>query len=327
LACVEPRAFAPQWNADDRRAAIAGPVGTLVGAGVGLIYLLTGGRMRSRQNPASGRQALPPPAGWAGHRPGVWIILGVGYLAAMTLGVGGLAVWALLSGQPATGVAFAVATVYLGHVVGLGVWGLWGPPRPLRSGARASSDDDSGGVSFHYSTWAYYWLTAVLVMTMLGVVGFAAAAAATATAGGLLAAALLALMTVVLLWFLITMLRLAPGRLTLSSTGIDHRSLTHTHFVPWYAIFEISAVWAGFPLLVAKAFPSEGTRLVRYLGRFGAQEFLPFLVVRVRWLATDPVVVYDALSFYHAHPDQRAELATSAALQRISSGRIASEDH
>jgi hypothetical protein len=273
------------------------------------------------------RQAFPPPAGWAGHRPGVWIVLGVGYLAAMTLGAGGLAVWALLSGRPATGLVSVLAAVYLAHVVGLGVSGLWGPPRPLRSGARSSSDDDCGGVSFHYSTWAYYWMTAVLVMTILGVAGFAAAAAATATAGGLLAACLLALMTVVLLWFVVTMLRLAPGRLTLSSTGIDHRGLTHSHLVPWYAIFEISAVWVGFPLLVAKAVPSEGTRLVRHLGRFGNQEFLPFLVVRVRWLATDPVVVYDALSFYHTHPDQRAELATSAALERISSGRIVSQDH
>jgi hypothetical protein len=285
---------------------------------------------RTQQNPAGGsggRQALPPPAGWAGHRPGVWIVLGVGYLAAMTLGAGGLAVWALLSDQPATSLAFALAAVYLAHVVGLGVWGLWGSPRPRRSDARASTDDDSGGVSFAYSTWAYYWLTATLVMTILGVAGFAAAVAATATTGGLLAACLLALMTVVRLWFVVTMLRLAPGRLTLSPTGIHHRGLTHTHFVPWYAIFEISAVWVGFPLLVAKAFPSEGTRLIRHLGRFGTQEFLPFLVVRARWLATDPVVVYHALSFYHVHPDQRAELATPAALERISSGRIVNQDH
>jgi hypothetical protein len=257
----------------------------------------------------------------------MWIVLGAGYLAAMTLGAGGLAVWAFLSGRPATGLVFALAAVYLAHVVGMGVWALWGPPRPRRSDARASSDDDSGGVSFAYSTWAYYWMTATLVMTILGVAGFAAAAAATATTGGLLVACLLALMTVVLLWFVVTMLRLAPGRLTLSSAGVHHRGLIYTHFVPWYAIFEISAVWVGFPLLVAKAFPSEGTRLVRYLGRFGTPEYLPFLVVRVRWLATDPVVVYDALSFYHTHPDQRAELATPAALERINSGRIANQEH
>lgn len=115
-------------------------------------------------------------------------------------------------------------------------------------------------------------------------------------------------------------------RTSLSSIGVYHRSVTHTHFVPWYAIAEISAVWAGLPLIVAKAAPSEGTRLVRYLGRFGTQDFLPFLVVRARWLATDPVVVYDVLSFYHAHPDQRAELATPAALERIAGGRIASQD-
>jgi hypothetical protein len=255
----------------------------------------------------------------------VWIVLGLAYLAVMTLGTGGVSVWALLSGQPAIGLAFAVATIYLGHIVGFGVWALWGPPRLHRRGAHRSTDP--AGVSFHYSTWAHYWLTSVLLLTALGLAAVAAVAAATATTGGALAAALLAIVALVLLWFLITMLRLAPGRLTLSSAGVEHRSLTHTHFVPWYAVFEISAVWAGFPLLVAKAAPSEGTWLIRHLGRFGTQDFLPFLVVRVRWLATDPVVVYNALSFYHAHPDQRAELATSAALERISSGRIASQDH
>jgi hypothetical protein len=286
--------------------------------------------VRTRQNPpdgSGGRQALPPPAGWAGHRPSVWIVLRVAYLAVMTLGAGGVAVWALVSGRPLTGLALAPAAVYLAHVVGFGMWVLWGPPRRRRSGARTSTDDDPGGVSFAYSAWAYYWLTAVLVMTTLGVAGVAAVSAVTATVGGLLVAAILALMALGLLWFLVTMLRLAPGRLTLSSTGLYHRGLTHTHFVPWYAIAEISAVWAGFPLIVAKAAPSEGTRLVRHLGRFGTQDFLPFLVVRARWLATDPVVVYDAVSFYHTHPDQRAELATPAALERIRSGRIAGRDH
>jgi len=286
--------------------------------------------MRTEQNPIggpAGRHVLPPPAGWAGHRPGAWIVLGLGYLAALALGAGGASAWALLSGQPMTGLAFALGAVYLAHIVGLGVWGLWGPPRPSRTGALTSTDNGPSGVSFPYSAWAYYWLTAILVMTTLGVGVITAFAAATATAKGLPVVAILVVLTLGPLWLLVTMLRLAPGRITLSPTGVYHRSLTFTHFVPWYAIVEISAVWAGFPRIVAKALPSEDTRLIRYGGRFGTPEFLPFLVVRARWLSADPVVAYHALSFYHAHPDQRSELATPAALERISNGRTVNQDH
>jgi hypothetical protein len=37
-------------------------------------------------------------------------------------------------------------------------------------------------------------------------------------------------------WFLVTMLRLAPGSLIVSPTGVDHQSLTSTCFIPWHAI-------------------------------------------------------------------------------------------
>ena len=45
------------------------------------------------------------------------------------------------------------------------------------------------------------------------------------------------------------------------------------------------------------------------------------MVIRTGWLASDPTLVYHALSFYHAHPDLRGELATPDVLDRISSGR------
>ncbi len=58
------------------------------------------------------------------------------------------------------------------------------------------------------------------------------------------------------------------------------------------------------------------------MGRFGSGEvqFLPLMVIRTAWLATDPTTVYHALSFYHAHPELRAELATPEALDRIGNG-------
>jgi hypothetical protein len=34
-----------------------------------------------------------------------------------------------------------------------------------------------------------------------------------------------------------------PGEVTVSPAGVFHRSLTHIHFVPWYAITEVEARW------------------------------------------------------------------------------------
>jgi hypothetical protein len=155
-------------------------------------------------------------------------------------------------------------------------------------------------------------------------VGFALSA----TVVGVVLAVVLGVLVLVVGWVLVTMLRLAPGKLILSPAGVDHRSLTSTHFIPWHAIVAVSAEWVGTPIIAVKAFPSEDTRVRRYMGRFGSGEvqFLPLMVIRTAWLATDPTTVYDALSFYHAHPDLRAELATPAALDRISNGRAVGQE-
>jgi hypothetical protein len=57
-----------------------------------------------------------------------------------------------------------------------------------------------------------------------------------------------------------------------------------------------------------KAFPSADTRVRRYLGRFGSGElrFWPIVVIRTGWLASDPTIVYHAVSFHHAHPELRS---------------------
>jgi hypothetical protein len=122
------------------------------------------------------------------------------------------------------------------------------------------------------------------------------------------------MLAAVVAWFLGTVLRLAPGEVRVSAEGVLHRSLTATHFVPWYAVFDVTAEFAGTPLIVVKAHTSDGTRLRRHTGRLGTAEmqFLPYLVVRVPWLAADPVEVYRTLTFYAAHADRRSDLATGA---------------
>jgi len=187
----------------------------------------------------------------------------------------------------------------------------------------AAAPDGGEGVRFAYSPGTYYWFTAVLVLTELGLLAMVLPAAASATVLGIASAVIVAAMAAAIAWFLVTMLRLAPGGVLLSSAGVHHRSLTFTHFVPWHTIVGVAAGWLNTPIILVRAAPSAGTRIHRHTGRFGTAElrYLPFMVIRGYWLATNPATVYHAISFYHAHPDLRAELHDHSALDRITSGR------
>lgn len=272
--------------------------------------------------------ALPRPAGWTQQRLPVWLKFSMGLVALMALGFAAEAAWLFWTGQLASGVPLVAGAIVLGHVVGLGTRVWWPRRRSSRTSTLNATSDAPKGVTFTYSAWSYYWVTALLVMTELVVLALAVGIALSSTVVGVVLAAILGVLAMVVGWSLVTMLRLAPGKLILSSAGVDHRSLTSTHFIPWSAIVGVSAEWLGTPIIAVKAFPSTDTRVRRYMGRFGSGEvqFLPVMVIRTAWLATDPTTVYHALSFYHAHPDLRAELATPAALHRISNGRTVGPD-
>ena len=252
----------------------------------------------------------------------------MGFAALMALGMAAEAAWLFWTGQLATGVPLAAGAIFLGHVVGLSTRVWWPRRRSSRTSTLTATPDGTRGVTFIYSAWSYYWLMAVLVMTELVALAVTVAAGLSATVVGVVLAVVIGALAMGVGWFLVTMLRLAPGKLILSPAGVDHHSLTSTHFIPWSAIMGVSAEWVGTPIIVVKAFPSTDTRVRRYMGRFGSGEgqFLPLMVIRTAWLATDPTTVYDALSFYHAHPDLRAELATPAALDRISNGRAVGQE-
>jgi hypothetical protein len=222
----------------------------------------------------------------------------------------------------------AAGAIFLGHVVGLSSRIWWPHQRPIQPSTLTATPDGTKGVTFPYSAWPYYWLTAVLVMTELVALAVTVATALSATVVGVMLAVVIGALATGVGWFLVTMLRLAPGKLLLSPAGVDHRSLTSTHFIPWRAIVAVSAEWIGTPIIAVGAFPSEETRVRRYLGRFGSGEmqFLPVMVIRTAWLATDPITVCSALSFYHAHPELRDELATPEALDRIGNGRAARQN-
>jgi hypothetical protein len=275
-----------------------------------------------------GSSPLPRPASWTEHRLPAWLKVWLGFLALIALGTAAEAAWSFWTGQPAAGVPLAAGAIFLGHVVGLATR-LWWPRRRFRrTPTLTRAPDGTTGVTFTYSAWTYYWLTAVLVMTELGALALTVALALSATVVGVVVAVVIGVLVLVVGWVLITMLRLAPGKLILSPSGVYHRGVASTHFVPWHAIVAVSADWVGTPIIAVKAVPSEDTRVRRYMGRFGPREvqFLPIMVVSTVWLTTDPTTVYHALSFYQTHPNLRAELATPAALDRISNGRAVGQE-
>jgi hypothetical protein len=287
--------------------------------------------MSANQNPdgwPDGGSTLPRPAGWTQQRPPMWRKVSLALLALMALGMAAQAAWSAWTGQPGTGVPLVAGAIYLGHVVGLSTRFWWPRQRSSRPSSSTATPDGTKDVAFPYSAWPYYWLTAVLVMTELVALAVVVAAALSATVVGVVLAVVIGALAMGVGWFLVTMLRLAPGKLVLSPSGVCHRSLTSTHFIPWHAIVAVSAEWIGTPVIAVKAFPSTDTRVRRYLGRFGSGEvqFLPMMVIRTAWLASDPTTVYSALCFYHAHPQLRDRLATPDALDQIGNGRAARQN-
>jgi hypothetical protein len=274
-----------------------------------------------------GGAALPTPSGWAQQRPPAWLRFSMWSVAAVAVGMAAEAAWLAWTGRPLAGVPLAGAALFLGHVVALSRR-VWRPGRrSSRPGTLTTAPDGATGVTFTYSAWSYYLVTALLVMSELVLMAVGLGAALSATVVGVVAAIVIGAVVLVAGWVLVTMLWLAPGKVILSPAGVYHRGLTSTHFVPWHAIVAVSARWIGTPIIAVRAMPSPDTRVRRYMGRFGSGEvqFLPIMIIRTAWLATDPATVYHALSFYGSHPDLRTELGTPDGLDRISNGRAIGE--
>ena len=229
----------------------------------------------------------------------------------------------LLSSEPAVAIPVGVFALFLVHLAGLGGYVRWTPRRPTDNVTLVPSPDGTtNGVRFRYSAWPYYWFAGFLTSLLLSMLGMAALFAMSGAVPGVAFAVVIGAAAALLGWVLVTALRLAPGEVTISPVGVFHRGLTFVHFVPWYAVDGVEARWLGSPVIVVKAYPAEDTRVRAFTGWFhtGELTYLPLMVVRTYWLATDPSTVYHALAYFQAHADRRPELATPAAIDRISSG-------
>jgi hypothetical protein len=130
------------------------------------------------------------------------------------------------------------------------------------------------------------------------------------TPRGLVLAVIAVLFAAFVAWFLVIVLRVAPGTIVLSPTGIYHRSLVLEHFVPWDAVVNVLACEGRTPWITVKATPASGMRERRYTGRIGAFEsqFLPFMVARTMWLGANALPAYRALRYYFERPAERSKL-------------------
>ncbi|MGH3972990.1 MAG: hypothetical protein ACRDS9_06665 [Pseudonocardiaceae bacterium] len=278
--------------------------------------------------------ALPPwPDEWPAPRPKLWMVLNAGYLSILTLLACGLGSWALLSGQPGPAAFLLGGGVYLGLGTSL-CFSLLRTRRRVSPKAITLRVTGSGedGVLVAYASWLYRCLAAIMLLTFLVFTGSALSGLAGwvvppfATPPNALSTGIFITAGLYFLWIVIDIAsgRLARGRVVLGPHGIYHRSVTFEHFAPWDTVHTVAAEDVGGPLVVAKAFPSDHSR-VRRTSRVGKQQefqMLPYVAVRGRSLAVDPAVLYHALRYYHAHPEARAELTTEAGLHRIRGGNL-----
>lgn len=253
---------------------------------------------------------------WGPRYPPRWILP---FIAVMTLLT---AIGVTLAGQARDPVGAGVCLLFaalFGHLAGYGVYLRW---IPLRRGP-AMPDEHSGGTGFRYATWAYYWYVAPVALAVLGLALFAVLSFGDSA---VFAAVLLVfcLPVAVSIGF---MVYLAPGRLTLTPDGVHHRGLTLVQYSPWSSIVAVVAIDSGHErTIVVEVDPGDDDRLRHYLpkGLRSVHPLLPSIVVSDTWLLTDPTLVHETLRHYLDVPEDRAELGTRAAVDRIRHRRFTS---
>ncbi|GGL00911.1 hypothetical protein [Mangrovihabitans endophyticus] len=302
-----------------------------------------------------------PPAAWPQpHRSADRVLAVVGFvLLALLTAV--LAVAAAVAGDIVMAIVLLLATVMFGHVAGLALstlrrpappagwsapsagWSApsagWSAPSagPVFAGASSAGrrvpsagliDEPEAGMAFRYARSAYYWFTVVLAFGVVFAAAFMIGLARVGTAAAWVMAAVFAGCGLLIAWYLTVVLRLAPGVVVLTPTGIYHRSLAIEHFVPWEAVVGVLARQGRTPWITVKTSPTAPaaptaqaapaaqaaqTRERRHAGALSPDaQFLPFMVIRAYWLGANAGPAYQAIKHYAEHPNERPNLAAGA---------------
>ncbi|HET6481056.1 MAG TPA: hypothetical protein VFG35_13610, partial [Actinoplanes sp.] len=175
-----------------------------------------------------GRDMMPnqdPPAGWPRPRRSAGRVASVAGFALLTLITAAVVAADVATGEAVQALIWAVAVLMFAHLAGMSASMLRRPAPSTQPLASGTTDEGESGLAFAYSRWPYYWLCAVLVAVALFAAGLAVVFAAQGTVAGWVLAAIFAAGALFLAWFLTVLLRLAPGVVVLTPSGIYHRGL------------------------------------------------------------------------------------------------------
>ena len=250
------------------------------------------------------------PDGWPTPKRSARRVISAAFLTLIAAVIALAAVVVALAGEVLPALAFAVGALLIGHVAGMSVATLRQPRPASGPPSMGVTDEGERGIAFPYARMPYYWLTATLGLFVVGAVGFAVVMAVSRTPRGWVLAVVAVLLAAFVTWFLAIVLRLAPGTIVLTPTGIYHRSLVLEHFVPWDAVVDVLAREGRTPWITVKAMPTSGMRERKHTGRLGTFEsqFLPFMVARTIWLGANALPAYRALKHFFDNPGERSKL-------------------
>ena len=322
-----------------RRPGVAGVVVTAI-CGLPLVLLVVPAARRPRPTtkPAPSSATLEQPQGWTRPFAGGWGQFAFMVVVGGLLSAGGL-VMALSSGGAERGAGAAVALFFFACLLTAPLFAPGQRGGPLRLETVRMGDRHERGILVPYSGLRMAMVlgaTACLALASLGFVVFADAFAddpgespwpvrlvgAVGTmffgVGGLVAARRG--------WGRNWRLLLTPSAVVIAMAGA--RTV-----VPWEAIQQVQAtevtthvrgVAVSEPLVGIDLSDLEAIstgpleRLLLPLNRRLAAD----ITLPIRTLDIDPALLYEALRYYHQHPQARAELATEDGLARVQHGQF-----
>jgi hypothetical protein len=320
-----------------RRPGMGGVVVTAVG-GLPLILLLLPAARRPRRTarpaPSSSPAAQQRPHGW--RRP----YAGWGQVAGMLVVGGGLSAGGLvlaLTGKGAErGVGATIALFFFACLLVAPLLAPGGRRSQLRLETLRLGDRHERGILLPNSAWRTAVLLAAIACLALAMLGFVAFADAFADPGeSPWPARLLGVVGVAFfgLGGLVFARRNRRWLLLLTPSAVVIAAGRARTVVPWEAIQQVRAtkvttrvrgVTVREPLVGIDLRDSEAIetgplqrRLLPLNRRLAADLALP-----IRTLDVDPSLLYQALRYYHQHPQARAELATQAGLVRLQHGQF-----
>src|SRR3954471_7089629 len=124
------------------------------------------------------------PAGWPRPKRSARRVFSAVFMTLIAVVIALAAVIVTAAGDLLPALGFAVGALLVGHVAGMSI-SMLRAPRPA-GGPPTTGVTDQGepGIAFPYAWTSYYWLTATLVLFVVGAVGFAIAMAIRNTPSG-----------------------------------------------------------------------------------------------------------------------------------------------